>query len=46
MPRPVQTGARLGTDCRLHVANFYQNGEEAPIRLHEKGKKRRTIGLH
>jgi site-specific recombinase XerD len=23
-----------------------QNGEEATIRLHEKGDKRRTIGLH
>jgi site-specific recombinase XerD len=28
------------------VSDFHQDGEEATIRLHEKGDKRRTIGLH
>lgn len=37
--------ARLGTGCRLKVSDFHQDGEEATIRLHEKGDKRRTVGL-
>ena len=28
------------------ATNFHGNGEEATIRLNEKGDKRRTIGLH
>ena len=40
------SGARLSTACRLKVADFHQDGDEATIRLHEKGDKRRTIGLH
>lgn len=39
-------GIRLGTACRLKVSDFHQDGDEATIRLHEKGDKRRTIGLH
>jgi integrase/recombinase XerC len=39
-------GARLGTACRLKVSDFHQDGEESTIRLHEKGDRRRTIGLH
>ena len=42
----LYTGARLGTGCRLKVSDFHRDGEEATIRLHEKGDKRRTIGIH
>jgi len=42
----LYSGARLGTGCRLRVSDFHQHGEEATIRLHEKGDRRRTIGLH
>jgi site-specific recombinase XerD len=42
----LYSGARLGTGCRLRVSDFHQEGEETTIRLHEKGNKRRTIGLH
>jgi site-specific recombinase XerD len=42
----LYSGARLGTGCRLKVSDFHQDGEQATIRLHEKGDKRRTIGLH
>lgn len=40
------SGIRLGTACRLKVSDFHQDGDEATLRLHEKGDKRRTIGLH
>jgi site-specific recombinase XerD len=42
----LYSGARLSTSCRLKVSDFHQDGDEATIRLHEKGQKRRTIGLH
>ena len=42
----LYSGARLSTGCRLKVSDFYQDGDEATIRLHEKGDKRRTVGLH
>ena len=42
----LYSGARLATACRLKVSDFHQDGDEATIRLHEKGDKRRTIGLH
>lgn len=42
----LYSGARLSTACRLKVTDFHQDGDEAIIRLHEKGDKRRTIGLH
>src|SRR5204863_2014540 len=42
----LYSGIRLGTACRLKVADFHQDGDESTIRLHEKGDKRRTIGLH
>src|SRR5438093_4575986 len=42
----LYSGARLATACRLKIADFHQDGDEATIRLHEKGDKRRTIGLH
>lgn len=42
----LYSGARIGTACRLKVADFHQDGDQATIRLHEKGDKHRTIGLH
>lgn len=42
----LYTGARIGTVCRLDVSDFHDDGEEATIRLSEKGGKRRTIGIH
>src|SRR5581483_10902075 len=42
----LYTGIRLSTGCRLKVSDFHQDGEEATVRLHEKGDKHRTIGLH
>jgi len=42
----LYSGARLSTACRLKVSDFHQDGDEATIRLHEKGDKRRTIGLN
>jgi len=36
------SGIRLGTACRLKVSDFHQDGDEATLRLHEKGDKRRT----
>lgn len=42
----LYTGIRLATGCRLKVSDFHQDGDEATLRLHEKGNKRRTIGIH
>lgn len=42
----LYSGVRLTTGCRLKVSDFHIEGDEATIRLHEKGDKRRTIGLH
>jgi site-specific recombinase XerD len=42
----LYSGARLSTACRLKVSDLHIDGDEATIRLHEKGDKRRTIGLH
>lgn len=42
----LYSGAMLSTTCRLKVSDFHQDGDQATIRLHEKGEKRRTIGLH
>src|SRR5206468_9938868 len=42
----LYSGARLSTGGRLKISDFHQDGDEATIRLHEKGDKRRTIGLH
>jgi integrase len=36
----------VSTACRLKVSDFHQDGDEATLRLHEKGDKRRIIGLH
>lgn len=42
----LYTGIRLGAACHLNVADFHQDGEEATLRLTEKGGRRRTIGIH
>jgi site-specific recombinase XerD len=42
----LYSGMRLSTGCRVKVVDFHQDGDQATIRLHEKGDKRRTIGLH
>lgn len=40
----LYSGIRLATGCRLKVSDF--NSDDQTIRLHEKGDKRRTIGIH
>jgi site-specific recombinase XerD len=42
----LYTGIRLSTACRMKVSDFHEDGDSATIRLHEKGDKHRTIGLH
>lgn len=42
----LYTGARLAAGCRLKVSDFHRDGDEATIRLTEKGGKHHTIGLH
>jgi integrase/recombinase XerD len=42
----LYTGARIGTVCRLKVTDFHQDGDEATLALHEKGDRRRKVGLH
>jgi integrase len=42
----LYSGVRLSTACRLKVSDVHQDGEGATIRIHEKGDKRRTIGIH
>ena len=42
----LYSGARIGTASRLRVSDFHVDGEEATVRLKEKGKKTRTTGLH
>lgn len=42
----IYSGVRLSTACTLNVEDFHIDGDEATIRLTEKGDKHRTIGLH
>jgi integrase/recombinase XerD len=42
----LYSGIRLAAGCFLTIEDFRQEGEEATLRLREKGDKRRTIGLH
>jgi site-specific recombinase XerD len=42
----LYSGIRLSTGCRMKVSDFHHDGDSATIRLHEKGDKHRTIGLH
>ena len=42
----LYTGIRLSTGCRLKVSDFHVEDGESTLRIHEKGDKRRTIGIH
>lgn len=42
----LYSGARIGTACRVRAQDFHIDGDEATVRIAEKGDKRRTIGLH
>lgn len=42
----LYSGARIGTGCKLKVNDFQQDGDEAMIRVHLKGGKVKTKGLH
>ncbi len=42
----LYTGIRIGTACRLNVGDFHEDGEEATLKLNEKGNRHRTIGIH
>jgi hypothetical protein len=42
----LYTGMRIGTASRLNVADFRDDGQEATLRIVEKGNHRRTIGIH
>lgn len=42
----LYTGVRIGTVCRVRAQDFHVDGDEATIRIAEKGDKRRTIGIH
>jgi integrase/recombinase XerC len=42
----LYSGIRLATGCRLDVADFHQDEDEATLKIQEKGGKRRTIGIH
>lgn len=40
------SGIRIGTACRINVGDFRVDGDEAVLRINEKGDKRRSIGIH
>jgi site-specific recombinase XerC len=42
----LYAGVRIGTVCRVRAQDFHVEGDEATIRIAEKGDKRRTIGIH
>ena len=42
----LYAGVRIGTVCRVRAQDFHIEGDEATIRIGEKGDKRRTIGIH
>jgi site-specific recombinase XerD len=42
----LYSGARISAGCRLTVGDFHRDGDEATVRLHEKGDRWRMIGLH
>ncbi len=42
----LYSGIRLMTGCRLRVSDFHCEEQEATLKIHEKGNKRRTIGLN
>lgn len=42
----LYTGARVATGCKLRVNDFQQEGDEAMVRIHLKGGRVKTKGLH
>jgi integrase/recombinase XerC len=42
----LYSGARIATGCRLEVKDFRFDEHDPKVCINEKGKKRRTIGLH
>ena len=44
----LYTGVRIGTGCRLHVADFIDDDEDPKVRIQEKGKgkSKRAIGIN
>jgi site-specific recombinase XerD len=42
----LYSAIRLSTGCRLDVADFHHDEDEATLRIQEKGDKRRRIGIH
>jgi len=42
----LYTEVRLARACRLRVKDFHHDGEQVTLRINEKGKKHRTIGIH
>lgn len=42
----LYSGIRIGTACRLRVADFHFESENPTLRIKEKGGKTRTIGIH
>lgn len=42
----LYTGIRLTTGCRLKVSDFHVDEDGATLKVHEKGNKRRTIGIN
>src|SRR5205085_8829761 len=42
----LYAGIRLSTGCRLKISDFHQDEDGATLKIHEKGDKRRTIGIH
>ncbi len=39
------TGAQIGTGCRVSVSDSHEDGDEATISLREQGDEHRRIGL-
>jgi integrase/recombinase XerC len=42
----LYTGARIATGCKLKVSDFHQDGDEATVRVHLKGGRVKTKGIH
>lgn len=44
----LYTGVRIGTGCRLHVADFIDDEEDPKVRIQEKGKgkSKRPVGIN
>jgi site-specific recombinase XerD len=42
----LYTGAHIATGCKLKVADFHQDGDEATLRFHLKGGRTKTKGIH